>query len=130
MKSAVRSSAPIYRAHTGNECSTHTMTYTPIVTPCGVLQGRTAMYLDEIHWAERVLTLIVDVQVNTAERNAIPYDVVFRGVAGFRMTELDVWEESPESRLSKSSFDEVTDSPMLAAVAFRFEGCRHFSVVT
>jgi hypothetical protein len=83
-----------------------------------------------MHWVEGVLTLVVDVQVNRPDRDAIPYDIVFHGVAGMRMTELDVWLQSPESRPAKSSFDEVTGSAMLAAVAFRFEGRRHFSVVT
>ena len=104
--------------------------YTPIETPCGMLRGRTDIWLGDVHLVDRVLTLEVDIRSNRPNRDAIPFDMVFHGVVGLKITELDVWGENPESRHSKGGFEEVTGSAMLASIAFRFEGWRHFAVMT
>ncbi len=89
--------------------------YEPITTPVGIINGRDAIYLDEIHLdLVKTSSLILQGELSpfaASERESdewIAYKLVFFGIRGLKVTELDSWDFK-----CASSFDEVRESDFL-----------------
>ena len=87
--------------------------YKPQQTPFGIVNGRDAIYLEEIKFLNRTNTLVLDVSFTSCLCSDLDDDVVdfnevlivFNNVLATKIIELDSWDWD-----SDSSFDEIIDS--------------------
>jgi hypothetical protein len=105
--------------------------FEPIRTPVGIINGRDAIYLDEIHLdLVKANTLALQGELSPfagSERESddwITYTLVFFGICGLKVTELDSWDFK-----CASSFDEVKDSEFLKSFKLDMEH-KHYKVQT
>jgi hypothetical protein len=93
----------------------------PIITPVGVLNGRDAIYLNEITLPDCCNSLVAIGSINCRLASKPPdgvrfqsYRIKFSGVLAHQITELDTWEASRNQVWPPSSFDEVKKSEWIA----------------
>ena len=92
-----------------------TETFEPIQTVAGVIYGRDAIYLDDVHFDCEKKTIELRGELNSTlcskykddENSFIGYSLSFSGVLAFAMTELDFKD------YGNSSFDRVINSKRL-----------------
>ncbi|KAF6566910.1 hypothetical protein G9G63_05835 [Paenibacillus sp. EKM202P] len=108
-----------------------------IQTPLGELHGRDAVYLDQVHmnYAKKELVLKGEINGGVASEavdDFVPYELIFTGIYYFNTIELDVALDMPEQKYTQgSSFDELTDTPLLATIASaRGKNLKHFLLKT
>lgn len=89
--------------------------YVPCETVVGIIAGRDAIYLDDVHYTPSALRLTLrgDLNASLCSQNKggaewIAYELVFLGIFAFRMIDIDLsgWR-------GQSSFDEVHNSAWL-----------------
>lgn len=107
----------------------------PVETEFGYLFGRDAIFLDEVIYDCRNLTLKGEfngILCSKKQNSYITYEIEFKGVYYFRSIELDVsitldnkyWHEG-------TNFDEILDSDVLKAISkARNLKLRHFLFLT
>ena len=93
---------------------------TPVETNAGIISGRDAIFLDELHFSYRTKTVEFTGELNSAlcsnvdqDSKFVPYQLQFRDVLAFRMIDLDF--ESDESTC-QSSFDVLENSSYVQAL--------------
>lgn len=112
--------------------------YIPCETLVGIIAGRDAIFLDDVHYTPNALRLTLrgDLNANLCSLNKgeaewIAYELTFLGVVAFRMIEIDLsgWR-------GLSSFDEVRHSSWLGELLAHDEAQslssrhNHFYVMT
>ena len=108
-----------------------------VQTPIGALYGRDAIYLDHVHMNYSKKELVLKGEINgglaaEAADGFVPYELIFTEVYYFNMIELDVALHLSEREYTQgSSFDELTDTPLLATIASaRGKNLKHFMLKT
>jgi hypothetical protein len=94
-----------------------------IETPYGVLYGRDTIFLDSMDVSQGMNVVELRGELNvaaSADERDQPYIFRFTGVMALQWVELDSWEGE-----GVSSFDEVLDSPWIAALGGKVDPSRH-----
>ena len=106
-----------------------------VETPIGILNGRDAIYLDEVNLREGKNTLCLQGEFNgklASKVNSagfIKYRMIFKRMVAMKMVELDSWDWRKEK--SESSFDEDTESYWIKELGGKISsGHRHFCIQT
>ncbi|MEW4369064.1 hypothetical protein [Paenibacillus kandeliae] len=119
-----------------------------VTTPLGLMYGRDAIYVDQVHYQYDRRKLLLEGSLNgelgseSDTEKFVPYQLTFEGVYYFRATELDLHfalddmedSENMEGPIEHSNWVEYTDSPLLRSA--REEGkpelqeMRHFVLYT
>ncbi|MBP1175679.1 hypothetical protein JOE49_002931 [Paenibacillus sp. PvR133] len=108
-----------------------------VQTPIGALYGRDAIYLDHVHMNYSKKELVLKGEINgglavEATDGFVPYELIFTEVYYFNMIELDVALHLSDREYTQgSSFDELTDTPLLATIASaRGKNLKHLMLKT
>ncbi|VAW69038.1 hypothetical protein MNBD_GAMMA10-2425 [hydrothermal vent metagenome] len=108
----------------------------PVITKYGVLNGRDAIYLDEISFSNGTDNTHIKGEFSlslcskSAKEKWLPYELTFERVLVIKVTELDTWE-SQQNWYNKSSFDLIKNSEWLSKLSGKkTQEHKHFIMLT
>ncbi len=112
----------------------HSMRSVPIDIGLGEMNGRDAIYLDNITFSNRTNHLHLSGKINSnlcsspMTEKWVPYELKFEWVIAYKITELDTWE-SQKNWYNISSLDLIENSDWLKSLGGKKKSPEHKHII-